>query len=450
MNHFDYRDGVLHAEDVPLARIAEEVGTPVYVYSTATLERHYRVFADAFAAHGLEATVCYAVKANSNLAVIRTLAQRGAGADVVSEGELRRALAAGVAPEKIVFSGVGKTAAEMAFAIETGIAQINVESLAELELLSQVSESLGAETRIAIRINPDVDAKTHAKISTGKKENKFGIDLVDARDAFAKAAALPGIDPVSIAVHIGSQLTELEPYRAAFERVAELTRTLRADGIAIAHLDLGGGLGIPYGAEEPPPPDAYAAMVAETVGPLGCPIMLEPGRMIVGNAGVLLTRTLFVKPGREKTFLIVDAAMNDLIRPALYDGHHAIRPVREAASDAPSVAYDVVGPVCETGDTFAVARPLPEMRAGDLAVFASAGAYGAVMASTYNSRPLVPEVLVKGERYAVVRPRQSYQDLLGLDRMADWLTEADGPISLEEASPDAESEPPRRAAGADG
>lgn len=445
MNHFEYRGGVLHAEDVPLPRIAEEVGTPVYVYSTATLTRHYRVFADPFAAQGLDATVCFAVKANSNLAVIATLARLGAGADVVSEGELRRALAAGVPREKIVFSGVGKTAAELAFALETGIKQINVESLPELELLSQVATSLGVTAEIAIRINPDVDAKTHAKISTGKKENKFGVDLVDAPDAFRRAADLPGIEPVSIAVHIGSQLTDLAPYRAAFERVAELTRSLQADGIAIAHLDLGGGLGIPYDAEDPPPPDAYARMVKETVGDLGLPIMLEPGRLIVGNAGVLLSRALFVKPGREKTFLILDAAMNDLIRPALYDGHHGIRPVKQPAEGAQTVAYDVVGPVCESGDTFAVARPLPRIEAGELVIFGSAGAYGAVMASTYNSRPLVPEVLVDGERYAVVRPRQTYEEMLGLDRVPDWLKDAREPISSTQ-----DEGPPRKAAGADG
>ncbi|MEQ8602278.1 MAG: diaminopimelate decarboxylase [Marivibrio sp.] len=445
MNHFEYRAGALHVEGVPLARIAEEVGTPVYVYSTATLTRHYRVFADPFAEQELDATVCFAVKANSNLAVIATLARLGAGADVVSEGELRRALAAGVPREKIVFSGVGKTAAELAFALETGIKQINVESLPELETLSQVATSLGVTAQIAIRINPDVDAKTHAKISTGKKENKFGVDLIDAPDAFRRAAELPGLSPVSIAVHIGSQLTDLAPYRAAFERVAELTRALQAEGIDIAHLDLGGGLGIPYDAEAPPPPDAYARVVKETVGDLGLPIMLEPGRLIVGNAGVLLSRALFVKPGREKTFLILDAAMNDLIRPALYDGHHGIRPVKQPAAPAETIAYDVVGPVCESGDTFAVARALPKIEAGELVVFDSAGAYGAVMASTYNSRLLAPEVLVDGDRYAVVRPRQTYEELLGLDRMPDWLKPEAGALSSL-----SDDEPPRRAAGADG
>jgi len=445
MNHFEYRDGVLHAEGVPLPRIAEEAGTPVYVYSTATLTRHYRVFADPFAEQGLDALVCYAVKANSNLAVIATLARLGAGADVVSEGELRRALAAGVPREKIVFSGVGKSAAELAFALETGIKQVNVESLPELEMLSQVATSLGVTAEIAIRINPDVDAKTHAKISTGKKENKFGVDLVDAPDAFRRAAALPGIAPVSIAVHIGSQLTDLAPYRTAFERVAELTRALQAEGVAIAHLDLGGGLGIPYDAEDPPPPDAYARMVKETVGALGLPIMLEPGRLIVGNAGVLLSRALVVKPGREKTFLILDAAMNDLIRPALYDGYHAVRPVKQPADGAPTIAYDVVGPVCESGDTFAVARPTPKVEAGELVILGSAGAYGAVMSSTYNSRLLAPEVLVDGDRYAVVRPRQTYEELLGLDRMPDWLKPEAATLS---SLPD--EEPPRRAAGADG
>lgn len=445
MNHFEYRDGILHAEDVPLPRIAEAVGTPVYVYSTATLTRHYRVFTDAFAAAGLDATVCYAVKANSNQAVIATLAGLGAGADVVSEGEMRRALAAGVPREKIVFSGVGKSVAEMRAAIECGIAQINVESIAELEQLSRVAAGMGAEMPIALRVNPDVDAKTHAKISTGKKENKFGIDIDDAPAIFARARALPGLAPVSIAVHIGSQLTDLDPYRAAFNRVADLARALIADGFAIRHLDLGGGLGIPYDAENPPLPDAYAAMAADCVGDLGLPVMLEPGRMIVGNAGVLLSRTLYIKQGNEKRFAILDAAMNDLIRPALYDGHHRILPVTEPAADAEPLAYDVVGPVCESGDTFAVGRKIPPLAADDLVVFGSAGAYGAVMASTYNSRPLVPEVLVHGDRFAVVRPRQTYEDLIGQDRLADWLDGADDPISI-----DRHQETPRRAAGADG
>ncbi|MBP5859015.1 diaminopimelate decarboxylase [Marivibrio halodurans] len=445
MNHFEYRNGVLHAEGVPLPRIAAEVGTPVYVYSTATLTRHYRVFADAFAATGLDATVCYAVKANSNQAVIATLAQLGAGADVVSEGELRRALAAGVPRGKIVFSGVGKSAAEMAFAIEAGIAQINVESVAELDQLSRVASGMGAEVPIALRVNPDVDAKTHAKISTGKKENKFGIDIDDAPAIFARARDLPGLAPISIAVHIGSQLTDLAPYRAAFGRVADLARALQADGFDIRHLDLGGGLGIPYDAEDPPPPDAYARMVAETVGDLGLPVMLEPGRMIVGNAGVLLARTLYIKQGREKRFAVLDAAMNDLIRPALYDGHHRIQRVREPEADAEPLAYDVVGPVCESGDTFATGRRIAPLAADDLVVFGSAGAYGAVMASTYNSRLLVPEVLVNGDRYAVVRGRQTYDEMIGQDRLADWLR-ADAP----EPSVTDNQETPRRAAGADG
>lgn len=445
MNHFEYRGGVLHAEGVPLPRIAAEVGTPVYVYSTATLTRHYRVFADAFAAAGLDATVCYAVKANSNQAVIATLAQLGAGADVVSEGELRRALAAGVPRGKIVFSGVGKSAAEMAFAIEAGIAQINVESVAELDQLSRVASGMGAEMPIALRVNPDVDAKTHAKISTGKKENKFGIDIEDAPAIFARARDLPGLAPVSIAVHIGSQLTDLAPYRAAFGRVADLARALRADGFDIRHLDLGGGLGIPYDAEDPPPPDAYARMVAETVGDLDLPVMLEPGRMIVGNAGILLARALYIKQGREKRFAVLDAAMNDLIRPALYDGHHRIQRVREPEADAEPLAYDVVGPVCESGDTFATGRRIAPLAADDLVVFGSAGAYGAVMASTYNSRLLVPEVLVNGDRYAVVRARQTYDEMIGQDRLADWLR-ADAP----EPSLTDTQETPRRAAGADG
>ncbi|MDW3206404.1 MAG: diaminopimelate decarboxylase [Alphaproteobacteria bacterium] len=427
MNHFEYRDGVLHAENVPLTRIADEVGTPAYVYSRATLTRHYTVFADAFKKAGLDATICYAVKANSNLAVIALLGRLGAGADVVSEGELRRALAAGIPPERIVFSGVGKAESELRFALETGIHEINVESESELHLLSKVATDLGRTAEIAIRINPDVDAKTHEKISTGKKENKFGIDIDKADDIYALAASLPGIEPVSVAVHIGSQLTDLEPYRQAFRRVADLVERLRAAGHGIVRVDLGGGLGIPYDAEEPPLPDAYAEMVASEIARLNCPVMLEPGRMIVGNAGILLSRALVVKPGETKHFLVLDAAMNDLIRPALYNGHHGIRPVAEAAPDATLGPVDVVGPVCESGDTFAKDRMLPPIAEGDLVAFGSAGAYGAVMASTYNSRLLVPEVLVDGDRYDVVRPRQTYEALIGMDSIPDWLhTDRDG------------------------
>jgi diaminopimelate decarboxylase len=421
MNHFDYRDGILFAEDVPLTRIAEEVGTPAYVYSTATLTRHYTVFADAFRAAGLDATVCYAVKANSNLAVIGTLGRLGAGADVVSEGELRRVLAAGIPPEKIVFSGVGKAESELRFALEVGIHEINVESESELRLLSKVATAMGVTAEIAIRVNPDVDAKTHEKISTGKKENKFGIDIEHAEAIYALAGSLPGIRPVSVAVHIGSQLTDLEPYRLAFERVATLVERLRDLGHPISRVDLGGGLGIPYDDEAPPLPDAYAKMAAEAVGHLNLPVMLEPGRMIVGNAGILLSRVLVVKQGDTRRFVILDAAMNDLIRPALYNGHHALRPVMAPSADAAISPADIVGPVCESGDTFAKDRPLPPLAEGDLVAFGSAGAYGAVMASTYNSRLLVPEVLVDGDRYAVVRPRQTYEDLIGMDRMPDWL-----------------------------
>jgi diaminopimelate decarboxylase len=421
MNHFGYRGGILHAEDIPLPRIAEEVGTPVYVYSTATLTRHYRVFAEAFDKAGLDATVCYAVKANSNLAVLALLGSLGAGADVVSEGELRRALAAGIPPERIVFSGVGKTERELRAALETGIHEINVESESELHLLSRVATEMGRQAEIAIRVNPDVDAKTHEKISTGKKENKFGIDIDRAEAIYALAGSLPGLVPVSVAVHIGSQLTELEPYRQAFRRVAALVETLRGAGHPIRRVDLGGGLGIPYDSEEPPLPDAYAAMAAEEIGHLKCPVMLEPGRMIVGNAGILLARTLVVKQGEAKRFVILDAAMNDLIRPALYDGHHRLTTVAEPAADAAWGPADIVGPVCESGDTFAKNRLVPPIAEGDLVAFGSAGAYGAVMASTYNSRPLVPEVLVDGDRYDVVRPRQSLDALLALDSIPERL-----------------------------
>ena len=421
MNHFDYIDGVLHAESVPLPRIAEEVGTPVYVYSAATLRRHYTVFVDAFRKAGVEPKVCFAVKANSNLAVIALLGSLGAGADVVSEGELRRALAAGIPPERIVFSGVGKTADELRFALETGIHEINVESESELRLLSKVADELGRDAEIAIRVNPDVDAKTHEKISTGRKENKFGIDIDKAEEIYALAASLPRITPVSVALHIGSQLTDLEPYRLAFRRMGDLVERLRANGHPIRRVDLGGGLGIPYDAETPPLPDAYAQMAVEEVKHLNCEIMLEPGRMIVGNAGILLSRALVVKQGDAKRFLILDSAMNDLIRPALYNGHHALRPVVEPAADAPYAPVDVVGPICESGDTFAKDRSLPPIEEGDLVAFSSAGAYGAVMASTYNSRLLVPEVLVDGDHYAVIRARQTYEEMLGLDSIPSWI-----------------------------
>lgn len=419
MTVFAYRDGILHAEDVALTAIAETVGTPFYCYSSAALRANWAAFAGAFA--GQDVGVCYAVKANSNLAVIRTFAEQGAGADVVSEGEMRRALAAGVPPERIVFSGIGKTRAEMHAALSAGIFQLNVESIPELEALSEVATAMGVTANIAFRVNPDVDAKTHAKISTGKKENKFGIDYDHARAVYARAAALPGVKPVGVAVHIGSQLTDLAPFRAAFLRVADLLHALRDDGHDIRRLDLGGGLGIRYKDEALPSPADYAAMVTSITGNLGCHVTLEPGRTLVGNAGVLVARTIYVKQGLHRQFLIVDAAMNDLIRPALYDSYHTIRPVAEAAPGVTTVPMDVVGPVCESGDTFALQRPLPPMAAGDLVVFDSAGAYGAVMASGYNTRPLVPEVMVNGADYAVIRPRPRIEDILAAERMPGWL-----------------------------
>ncbi|MDH3240102.1 MAG: diaminopimelate decarboxylase [Alphaproteobacteria bacterium] len=419
MDHFTYIDGALHAEGVALSRIAEAVGTPTYVYSTATLVHHYRTFAEAFA--GQDVTICFAVKANSNQAVLTTLARQGAGADVLSEGELRRALAAGIPGHKIVISGVGKTRAEIALALESGISQINVESVAEMELISEVATEKGASAPIAVRVNPDVDAKTHEKITTGRKENKFGIDLSLAPDVYARAAGMPGLHAVGVAVHIGSQLTDLMPFRDAFSLVAELVERLRSQGHDIRRLDLGGGLGIPYRAEDPPPPTAYAAMVKDTTGHLGVEVVLEPGRMIAGNAGILLTRVLYVKEGTAKNFVVVDAGMNDLMRPALYDAWHGIVPVAEPPAGAEMAAVDVVGPVCETADIFGHDRVLPMLKCDDLLAIRSAGAYGAVMASTYNSRPLVAEVLVRDDAFAVIRPRQSLAELLGADRIPDWL-----------------------------
>lgn len=422
MHHFHYRGGVLHAENVSLETIAAEVGTPFYCYSTATLERHYQVFADAFAEE--DTLVCYSVKANSNLAIVRTLGAMGSGADVVSEGELRRALAAGIPPEKIVFSGVGKQASEMAHALDVGIYQFNVESEPELELLSQVATARGKEAAIAIRVNPDVDAKTHEKITTGKAENKFGISWQRAPQVYARAAELPGIRVAGVDVHIGSQLTDLEPFETAFKRVAGMVEELRAAGHDITRLDLGGGLGIPYRGtnDVPPPPAEYAAMVRRTVGHLGCQLMFEPGRMIAGNAGILVASVIFEKHGDDRSFLIVDGAMNDLIRPTLYDAWHDIQPVREAGADATTRNYDIVGPICETGDYFAKARDLPTQGPGSLIAVQSAGAYGAVLSSTYNTRPLVPEVLVNGDDFAVIRPRPSYDAMLDQDKIPDWLT----------------------------
>ncbi len=419
MDHFQYRSGELFAEEVSLSRIADDVGTPFYCYSTATLERHYRVFEDAL--KGLDATICYAVKANSNVAVIATLAALGAGADVVSAGEMNRAIIAGVPASKIIFSGVGKTAGEMAAALKAGVLQINVESAEELGTLSGVASSLGIEASVAVRVNPDIDALTHEKITTGKSENKFGVDWQDAPGVYARAAELPGIRVTGVAVHIGSQILDLDPFRLAYERIAELVETLRADGHEIGHLDLGGGLGIPYQDEQPPSPEEYGEMVTSIVGGLGCRVFFEPGRLIAGNAGVLVTQVVRVKRGQDRTFVIVDAAMNDLMRPALYDADHAIQPVTEPGKDARIVEAEVVGPICETGDTFGPPRSMPETAEGELLVVRTAGAYGAVMASTYNSRALVPEVMVRGGDYAVVRERITIDDMLARESLPGWL-----------------------------
>ncbi len=419
MDHFNYRNGELYAEDIPVAKIAEQVGTPFYCYSTATLERHYNVFANAF--EGANALVCFAVKANSNLAVIRTLAQLGAGADVVSEGELRRALEAGVPASKIVFSGVGKRPWEMEAALKAGIHQFNVESEPEVRVLSEVATRLGLEAAIAFRVNPDVDAKTHAKISTGKAENKFGVPWQDVSRIYREAAALPGIKIQGVDVHIGSQLTDLEPFSNAFNRVRELVTQLRSEGHEITQVDLGGGLGIPYDGTVPPTPTSYGAVAMESMGNMGVQLIFEPGRLIVGNAGILVSEVIYVKQGAERKFVILDAAMNDLIRPAMYDGYHHIDTIIEPSKDSVFEDADVVGPVCETGDTFAKGRSLPPVQAGDLVAFRSAGAYGAVMASTYNTRPLVPEVLVNGDQFAVIRERPSLAEMLELDTMPSWL-----------------------------
>jgi len=421
MHHFAYRSGVMHAEAVDLTSIAEQVGTPFYCYSTATLERHYRVFAGAFS--DVPSLVCYAMKANSNLAVIATLAKLGAGADVVSGGELKRARAAGIPPGKIMFSGVGKSADELAAAVDAGILCINVESEPELELLSQIAAAKGRVANISVRVNPDVDAKTHAKIATGKSENKFGIPISRAREVYAHAGKLKGLRVTGVDMHIGSQITDLQPFDDAFALLADFVRTLRTDGHHIEHVDLGGGLGIPYREDNEPPPDpsAYAAVVKRATRDLGCTLIFEPGRMIVGNAGILVTRVLYVKRGEAKTFVIVDAAMNDLIRPTLYEAHHDIRPVREPSATAGRVLADVVGPVCETGDYLALDREMAEPKPGDLIALMTAGAYGAVQAGTYNTRPLVPEVLVNGDKWTLVRPRMDVDALIALDRMPSWL-----------------------------
>ena len=421
MHHFHYRNGVLHAEDVDLVKLADEVGTPFYCYSTATLTRHYQVFAGAFA--DVPSLVCYAMKANSNQAVIATLAKLGAGADVVSEGELKRALAAGVPPQKIMFSGVGKTARELAAAIDANILCVNVESEPELELLSQIASSKGRTAHVSLRVNPDVDAKTHRKIATGKSENKFGIPISQAREVYARAAKLPGIHVAGVDMHIGSQITDLTPFGDAFALLSEFVRTLRGDGHKISHVDLGGGLGIPYREDEdaPPLPSAYAEVVKRATKDLGCTLIFEPGRLLVGNAGILVTRVIYLKHGEGKDFVIVDAAMNDLVRPTLYEAHHDIKPVSEAAANAPRITADVVGPVCETGDFLALDRSLAKPAAGDLMAIMTAGAYGAVQAGTYNTRALVPEVLVNGAEWALVRPRMEAEALIALDRMPNWL-----------------------------
>jgi diaminopimelate decarboxylase len=421
MHHFRYVNGVLHAEDVNLVGLAADVGTPFYCYATATLARHYRVLEEAF--RGLSTLICYAIKANSNQAVIATLARLGAGMDVVSEGELRRARAAGVAADKIIFAGVGKTRQEMAYALREGILGFNVESEPELLALSETAASLGRKARIAVRVNPDVDAKTHAKIATGKAENKFGVPFDDAGRLYAKAAKLPGIEIGGIHMHIGSQITDLAPFRDAFSLMRELARSLRAAGHRIEHLDIGGGLGAPYrtGEAVPPTPQAYADVVRDTLGDLGLKLYLEPGRMIVANAGVLVARVIYGKCGRDKVFTIVDAAMNDLIRPTLYEAFHEVWPVHQAAPATAPVLQDLVGPVCESGDYLALDRLLPPLAAGDLVAFMTAGAYGAAMASTYNTRLLIPEVLVDGANAAIVRPRQSYAELIGQDRLPHWL-----------------------------
>jgi diaminopimelate decarboxylase len=421
MHHFTYRDGVMHAEDVDLRDVASAVGTPFYCYSTATLERHYRVLTEAFS--GTDALVCYAMKANSNQAVLRVLARQGAGMDIVSEGELRRALAAGVPGERVVFSGIGKTRGEMALGLDSGILCFNVESEPELEALSEVALSKGMRAPVSIRVNPDVDAKTHRKISTGKSENKFGIPIGRAREAYARAAALKGIRITGVDMHIGSQITDLQPYDNATALLAELARDLMAAGHNLQHIDVGGGLGVPYRESNDPPPDphAYADIIKRHTGDLGLKVVFEMGRLIAGNAGVLVTSVVYVKEGAGKTFVIVDAAMNDLIRPTLYDAHHDIKPVVEPRHDAARGPADVVGPVCETGDYLALDRDLPTVRPGDLLAVMTAGAYGAVQAGTYNTRRLVPEVLVHRDAFSVVRPRQSYEDLIGLDRVPEWL-----------------------------
>ena len=421
MDHFIYRNGVLHAEDVAITEIAASVGTPFYVYSQATLTRHFRVFDEALS--GLKHLICYAMKANSNIAILKILGDLGAGMDVVSGGEYLRAKAAGVPGNRIVFSGVGKTREEMALAIKNGIRQFNVESETELKVLNEVALSLCAIAPITLRVNPDVDAKTHAKIATGKSENKFGIPIVKSQEVYALAASMEGIEVVGIDVHIGSQLTDLEPFRLAYEKVAELTKTLRQDGHNIRRLDLGGGLGIPYenSNQSPPTPEDYAKVIHETVGNLDCEIEIEPGRLLAGNAGLMISSVIYNKSGEGRDFMIVDAAMNDLIRPAMYEAYHEIIPVLESNAQSKTSDYDVVGPVCETGDTFAKKRTLTSVADGEMVAFRSAGAYGAVMASEYNTRPLIPEVLVHEDQFSIIRKRPSVESIIKRDLIPDWL-----------------------------
>jgi len=424
MHHFNYRDGVLHAEGVSLPVLAERVGTPFYCYSSATIRRHFEVFAGAFGPE--EALVCYAMKANSNQAVIALLAGLGAGADVVSGGELTRALAAGVPPSRITFSGVGKTKSEIEAALAAGIFCFNVESEPELLAISAIAAARGCRAPIALRVNPDVDAKTHAKISTGRAENKFGVPLSRAREVYAQASSLPALDVAGVDMHIGSQLTDLTPFSEAFSLLAEFTRELKADGHGIRHVDLGGGLGIPYREDDDPDsyhPERYAAIVRRHFAGSGLKLVLEPGRLIVGNAGALVTRVIYVKRGEEKTFVIVDAGMNDLVRPTLYDAHHEIVTVAEDKG-GPRLIADVVGPVCETGDYLGLDRELPVVSSGDLVAVLSAGAYGAVQAGTYNSRPLIAETLVEGEKFAVIRPRETIEELIARDHLPGWLDPA--------------------------
>jgi len=422
MHHFDYKDGVMHAENVNLQTLAEDIGTPFYCYSSATLVRHYQVLNKAF--EGTNHTICYAIKANSNQAVLKTLTDLGAGLDVVSEGELRRALALGISGSRIVFSGVGKTAREMALALREGVSCFNVESEPELELLSAVATRIGQQATISLRVNPDVDAGTHEKITTGKAENKFGIPYLKARDVYARAAQLPGINIAGVDMHIGSQIIDLEPFRKSFQLMAEMVEELRADGHNITHVDLGGGLGVPYrGSNDiPPHPQEYADMVKQTLGHLDCRLVMEPGRMIAGNAGILVTRVIHVKPGDEKNFIITDAAMNDLIRPTLYDAFHQIKPVKQPTATTNELVADVVGPVCETGDYLGRNLTLPEAESGDLLAVMTAGAYGAVQSGTYNTRLLIPEVMVNGDHFSVIRPRQTYEELIGLDHLTEWQT----------------------------